>query len=105
MRSDHPIKHFILAFVFALIGYAVCYHFIEHRRTRNGPWEVTFTNTPAGNPAMLINQPKLRIANVLLVFTNSASTLVTNLPSSLSPQPSSTSLLDFSHPQPVPWPV
>src|SRR5258708_33111254 len=43
MKRDNPAKHFILAFLIALVVYAFFYHWIEHRRTRKGPWEVAFT--------------------------------------------------------------
>ncbi len=64
------MKHFILAFLLAVICYAFFYHNIEHRRTRKGPWEITFTNDVTGSPALFINQPKLAITNSQIVFTN-----------------------------------
>src|ERR1035437_10971780 len=66
MKPEGPAKHFILAFMLALAGYIVCYQAIEHRRTRNGPWQVTFTRTAAGAPMILIDQPKLAITHVQL---------------------------------------
>src|SRR5713101_2761986 len=88
MKSDNPIKHFILAFLLALIGYAICYRAIEHRRTRSGPWQVAFTNDTAGAPAILINQPKLGITNLEISFpgerlpaTNALGPLATEYPS------------------------
>jgi len=72
MKRDNPAKHFILAFVIALLGYALVYHFIENRRTRKGPWQVTFTNSPAGEPGILIDQPALSISNVQIQFPGSA---------------------------------
>lgn len=68
MKSLGAAKHFIIAFLLALAGYAIFYQSIEHRRTRNGPWQVTFTNTAAGAPAIVICQPKLAITNVQVNF-------------------------------------
>ena len=76
MKSDGIFKQAIAVFIVALAAYIVIYHAIEDRRTRNGPWLVAFTNDAAGVPALLINQPRLAITNVLIVFpgaTNPAS--------------------------------
>lgn len=94
MKSDGPLKHFILAFLLAVICYAFFYHSIEHRRTRKGPWEITFTNDVNRNAALLINQPKLAITNAQIVFTDRP------LPATVVP----TNIL-FSEPHPVPFEV
>jgi hypothetical protein len=94
MKSDGPIKHFILAFVLAVICYAFFYNNIEHRRTRRGPWSVTFTNSPEGWAQMVIDQPKLAITNVEISFPEQAMN---------STQKART--LVFSQPQPVPYDV
>jgi hypothetical protein len=67
MQPSNPLKHFVFAFLIALVIYFVAYNAIEHRRTRNGPWQITFTND-AGLPALVINEPQLNISNVVLVF-------------------------------------
>ena len=88
------MKHFILAFLLAIICYAFFYHNIEHRRTRKGPWEVTFTNDSGGNPALLINEPRLAITNAQISFTNQ------------HPTPAFKPItLVFSQPRPVPYDV
>lgn len=89
MQSSGPLKHFILAFVIALIVYVVSYNAIEHRRTRNGPWLVTFTNQ-AGVPALIINEPQLHISNVALTFPG-------------QPPPLTNLTVRFDPPQPVPF--
>jgi hypothetical protein len=83
MKPEGPAKHFILAFVLALAGYIVCYQTIEHRRTRNGPWRLTFAAGSNQPPTIVIDQPKLAITNVQIRFagetlpvTNSPVTLV-----------------------------
>jgi hypothetical protein len=94
MKADNPAKHFILAFVLALIIYVVFYRGIEYRRVRKGPWQVTFTNNSSGEPALIIHQPWLAITNVEIDFagetlagTNQTGTLV------------------FRNPRPVPYDV
>ena len=94
MKSDGPMKHFVLAFLLALICYAFFYRNIENRRTRKGPWEITFTNDVAGNPTLLINQPRLAITNVQVTFTN-ATLGVGFKPATVA----------FAQPQPVPYTV
>jgi hypothetical protein len=94
MKPPGPAKHFILAFLLALVGYIVCYQAIEYRRTRNGPWQVTFTTNQAGVPAIFIDQPKLAITNVQISFAP-VTPPPTNLPATLV----------FAQPRPVPYEV
>jgi hypothetical protein len=68
MRSDNPARHFIIPFLIAVAIYAISYSWIEHRRARNGPWSVAFTNAPAGMPEIVINQAKIGVTNVQIVF-------------------------------------
>lgn len=68
MKPDRVLKHIILAFALALIGYAAFYWGIEYRRTRQGPWQVTFTQSASGSPTIVIGQPRLGITNVQIVF-------------------------------------
>ena len=67
MKSTGPLKHFLFAFIIALVLYLVAYKWIEHRRTGNGPWEVRFV-VESEIPAIFINQPKLQIQNVRISF-------------------------------------
>jgi hypothetical protein len=76
MPSRGPLKHFVLAFIIALVLYVVAYSGCEHRRTRNGPWLVTFTNLSTA-PALVINEPQLNISNVTIAFPGQ-SALFTN---------------------------
>jgi hypothetical protein len=115
MKPEGPAKHFILAFLLALIGYAFFYQAIEHRRTRKGPWQVTFTYGPAGAPAIVIDQPGLAITNVQLVFpggalfvTNAAGASAFNQARPESPATNHLSpitTLLFAQPRPVPYDV
>jgi hypothetical protein len=115
MKPEGPAKHFILAFLLALAGYIVCYQAIEHRRTRNGPWRVTFTTGSGGVPAILIDQPKLAITNVQISFpgetflvTNAAGAFAFDLARPESPvtnHQSPVTTLVFAQPRPVPYEV
>ncbi len=67
-RSENPVRHFIFAFLIALGIYLIFYQFIEHRRNRKGPWQVTFTNSVSAEPQIVINQPFLSITNVRMTF-------------------------------------
>src|SRR5258706_15711092 len=68
MKSDNPVKHFVIAFVLAVLVYVSAYSTIEHRRKRRGPWEVTFTTNTLNSPMLLVNQARLRLTNVQIVF-------------------------------------
>src|SRR4051794_7349374 len=92
MKSDNPLKHFVLAFVLAGIFYVIFYSGIVDCRTRKGPWEVPFTRGSDGEPAIVVNQPNLAITNVQILF--SEATL---------PATNSNRVLFFSQPRPVPY--
>lgn len=94
MKSDGPLKHFVIAFLLAAACYALFYPTIEHRRTRKGPWELSFTNSGEGTPMVLINQPKLAITNVQISFPEQPAL----------PRAEQTNLV-FGQPRPVPYPV
>src|SRR4051812_31246154 len=89
MKSDNLLRHLIVPFGIALLLYAISYTWIEHRRTRKGPWEVTFTNNASGAPTLVINQPALAITNLQITFPGETNR--TN------------ATLNFRQPQQVPW--
>jgi hypothetical protein len=61
------LRRSLTILLLALVVYGVCFAFIQHRRTANGPWEVTFSSE--GEVALLtVNQPKLGIVDVRLRF-------------------------------------
>jgi hypothetical protein len=94
MKSDRAIKHLILAFVLAVGCYALFYNRIENRRTRKGPWEVSFSNSAMGAPTLVINQPKLAIRNVHITF-----------PDQPAAPSNSLATVAFEQPKPVPFDV
>lgn len=91
MKSDNLLRHILIPFGIAIVIYIVFYSAIEHRRTRNGPWHVTFTNSAAGVPALLISETNLAIASLQISFPGETNR--TN------------AALVFSQPQPVPFEV
>ena len=78
MKSDNLLRHAWIPFSIAVIVYVIFYSFIEHRRTRNGPWQVAFTNDVAGSPALLINEPALAITNLQITFADETNLNSTN---------------------------
>jgi hypothetical protein len=95
MNSEGLWKKIAAVFVGALVVYIFGYSAIEQRRTRHGPWQVAFTNDSSGTPAILINQPKLAITNVLIAFPGETTTPHTN-----AADPPA-----FTQPRPVPFDV
>jgi len=68
MKADNPVKHFAIALAIAVVIYIIAYGWIEHRRNRNGPWEVTFTDGATNAAMLVVNQSNLGITNVQIVF-------------------------------------
>ncbi|MBI2926881.1 MAG: hypothetical protein HYY24_14385 [Verrucomicrobia bacterium] len=68
MNSRGELKHFVYAALMALGLYVGFFYGCEYRRNFRGPWQVTFTADTNSQPAIIINQPKLQITNVQLVF-------------------------------------
>jgi hypothetical protein len=93
MKSGGMARQVVAVFAAALALYFIAYTAIEHRRNRNGPWEVTFTNDVAGAPALRIDQARLSITNVLIVFTNAP------------PATNVAMIIGFAQPRPVPFAV
>jgi len=70
-KPASALKHFILAFVIALVGYAIVFQVIESQRKDKGPWQVVFTTNSDGYATMVIEQTALAISNVQIVFRES----------------------------------
>jgi hypothetical protein len=94
MKAEGLAKQFLLAFLVVLAGYFIIYQAIEHRRTRQGPWRVTFTANAASAPLILIDHTRLAITNVQIVFADQA-----------RPAESAPVTLLFGEPKPVPYAV
>ena len=65
---DSLWKHLGVAFGLALGLYLVGFTWLEHRRSRLGPWEITFLKDAQAAPRIVINQPALQIRDVQLEF-------------------------------------
>ena len=72
-------KQVVMVFAAALVLYVAAYSFDRHLRLKNGPWEVAFTAESNGDPAIVITEPKLKIADLKIVFAGEK-TSATNLP-------------------------
>jgi hypothetical protein len=68
VKSAGNLKHFLYAFVIALIGYAGFFSCDKYLREKNGPWRITFTTDSSGIPGIVIQEPNLGIANVEIDF-------------------------------------
>src|SRR2546427_12106957 len=76
MQPSGFAKPVIVGLLLAVAMYAGGFALDQHLRTRRGPWEVTFTTEPSGAPAIIVNQPKLNIANLKIVFVGETATNV-----------------------------
>ena len=68
MRSSGLTKPVLVGLLLALVVYIGGFSFDEYLRTRRGPWQVTFARETNGAPAIILNQPRLRIANLKILF-------------------------------------
>lgn len=93
MKRDGLLKPALVAFGIAAIVYFIAYTAIEHRRTRRGPWQVTFTLVNNHVPALVISQPSLALTNVEITFPGQKA--------SADPR----TILSFRDPRPVPYAV
>ena len=97
MKSSGLVKPVSIGLLLALAIYIGGFALDQHLRTRRGPWEVRFTTEPSGAPAIIVNQPKLGVANLKIVFedekmTNAPGTVVFDFPQ--KPVPFSVSVRD-----------
>jgi hypothetical protein len=90
-KKTNPARHFILAFLIAIVLYFVSFYGVEHLRTRHGPWRVAFTSE-ASVPVLVINEPQLGITNLKLTFPGQSA-------------PATNVTMIFAQPQEVPFDV
>ena len=95
MKKDNPARHFIAAFLIAVVIYVVAYGWIQHRRKRKGPWEVTFGTGFQNAPVLIINQPALGITNFEILFYGEKVVSTNHLGEKIV----------FNQPKPVPFDV
>ena len=68
MQTSGIGKHVLVALAFAVAIYAAGFAFDQHLRTKRGPWMVTFAAEMDGDAAIIVNQHKLNINNLKIVF-------------------------------------
>jgi len=68
MRSNGLAKPVLGGLLLALAIYIGGFELDQHLRIMRGPWRVTFTQETNGAPAIIVNQPKLNITNLKIVF-------------------------------------
>lgn len=56
--------------VSVLVLYFAAFYGCEHVRMRRGPWEVQFQTDEKGRPSVLIDQPRLGISAVRILFVD-----------------------------------
>ena len=76
MQPSGFTKPVLIGLLLAVAIYVGGFAFDQHLRTRRGPWEVTFTSEPSGAPSIIVNHPKLNIANRKIVFLGETATNV-----------------------------
>ncbi len=74
MQSSGLWKPVLVGLLLALVIYVGGFSFDQHLRNRRGPWEVRFAAEPSGAPALVVNQPKLNITNLKIVFEGESAT-------------------------------
>lgn len=94
MKPDLALKQIVVVFVATVFLYLAVFYGVEHLRSRNGPWEVTFAQDDAGPPAVVVSQPRLQIHNLRILFPGE------QCPAGSRPQP-----VLFDKPRPVPFEV
>src|SRR5690348_6116064 len=67
-RSENTLKLFLTAFVIAVFAYVTFFSCDAFLRTRKGPWLVTFESDPGGTPTIIINEPRVGVTNVKIIF-------------------------------------
>lgn len=75
-----PWKQIAWVGLITLVGYIAVFQWIEFNRRKDGPWQLTFTTSEA-SPTLVINHPKLGIADVTIQFVDAP--ISTNLPQTL----------------------
>lgn len=72
--SDRLPKHLLIAFFIALGIYVLFFAGDQWTRTHKGPWEVAFETNAQGEATIVVNQPKLGIADVRITFSGEQAT-------------------------------
>ncbi|HEY0456848.1 MAG TPA: hypothetical protein VGE41_10770 [Verrucomicrobiae bacterium] len=68
MNSGISWRGVLATFLAVAAAYFLVFYGLEYWRHRKGPWEITFSVDGEGNPSIVIDQPKLSISSVELLF-------------------------------------
>jgi len=94
MKRDRLWRHLLIGFVIALALYVSLFYFIEHRRTAQTPWLVSYEVDTTGHAKLEISQQSLGLGPVEIRFlsptTNGALARIQ---------------VEFRNPTPVPRPM
>lgn len=91
-KPASPLKTVLIIGLVSLGLYIVFFSWMEQRRYKNGPWEVTFTQQD-DRPTLLLSHPRFGITNVVIQFVGGA--LTTNLPQTVRFQHGQVAPLDL----------
>ncbi len=91
-KPSAPLKTVLLIGLCSLGCYIAFFSWMEHRRYKNGPWEVTFTGVD-NTPALLIHHAKFGLTNITILFQGG--TLTSNLPQTVRFQHGQVAPLDL----------
>lgn len=72
--KDRLPRHLAIAFGLALGMYGVIFMLDQGVRTRKGPWEVRFGMNGAGFAMITVDQPRVGVTNVQVVFVGETAT-------------------------------
>jgi hypothetical protein len=79
MKPDRLWCHLAIALAGAVVLYIAMFLWLEHRRTRLGPWEVTFVHQPPASPRLIVAQPRLNISDVQIALPTHLTATATNV--------------------------
>ena len=91
-KPSSPLKSVMIVGLVSLVFYIAFFSWLEHRRYKNGPWEITFTQADNA-PVLLIKQAKFGLTNISIQFVGGE--LTTNLPQTVSFQHGQIAPLDL----------
>ena len=75
-----PVRKILTVGLVTLILYIAIFSWMENKRRKNGPWEITFTQTDNA-PALLLNHTKIGLTNITILFPDAVAP--TNAPQTL----------------------
>lgn len=62
---------FVSVGLITLLVYGIVFSWVENKRRKHGPWEITFTQVD-NSPALLVNHAELGLTNITIVFAEAS---------------------------------